>query len=334
MASRPFQARRDWQGPVVRAALQLMAVLTIASLAGCGAETAGRLSSVQAAVAHAAGAARGAVSVNLTRGRYLAVAIENGAPAERSGGERAKALMLARAAYAAYDLRSTLERVTVAFPTVRKTLFVLSVRRLEDGQAFQFRSSDLIATAGIDRAMTRPPESISLYLLPIGDASSDLIAAIASQLRTRFPMPLTILPVLASYRIAYDDRRQQAVADSAIAVIERQHAALLRDPAARIIGITGDDMYTSTENWLFAFSLRGAGDRVAVVSYARMRPEAFGNASDEMLLQSRLRKMITKNLGIMCYGFPASQNARSVLYGSIEGTDELDVMTEDFDPLD
>jgi hypothetical protein len=47
-----------------------------------------------------------------------------------------------------------------------------------------------------------------------------------------------------------------------------------------------------------------------------------------------LRKMITKNLGIMCYGFPASQNARSVLYGSIEGTDELDVMTEDFDPLD
>jgi archaemetzincin len=319
---------------VVRAAFQLTAVLTIASLAGCEAEPSGRLSSVQAAVAHAAGTARGAVSVNLTDGRHLVVAIENGASAERSGGEPDTALTVARAAYAAYDLRSTLERVIVAFPTVRKTLFVISVRRLEDGHVFQFRSSDLIATAGIDRAMARPPESISLYLLPIGDVPSDLIAAIASQLRTRFPMPLTILPVLASYRIAYDDRRQQAVADSAIAVIEGQDAALLRSPEARIIGITPDDMYTPTENWRFAFSLRGAGDRVAVVSYARMRPEAFGNAPDGMLLRSRLRKMITKNLGIMCYGLPASQNSRSVLYGSIEGTDELDLMTEDFDPLD
>jgi hypothetical protein len=33
------------------------------------------------------------------------------------------------------------------------------------------------------------------------------------------------------------------------------------------------------------------------------------------------------------YGLPLSSNPRSVLYGKIGGTDELDVMTEYFDPL-
>ena len=103
---------------------------------------------------------------------------------------------------------------------------------------------------------------------------------------------------------------------------------------SRIIAITAWDMYISTTNWQFTFSLRGPGNQVAVVSYARMRPEAFGNAPDDILLESRLRKMVMKDIGIICYGFPLSQNPRSVLYGSIDGTDELDVMTEAFDPVD
>jgi hypothetical protein len=44
--------------------------------------------------------------------------------------------------------------------------------------------------------------------------------------------------------------------------------------------------------------------------------------------------MVTKNIGIMCYGFPQSENPRSVLYDSIGGTDELDLMTEEFNPAD
>ena len=79
-------------------------------------------------------------------------------------------------------------------------------------------------------------------------------------------------------------------------------------------------------------ALRDAEDQVAVVSYARMNPVIFGNLPDDELLQSRLRKMVTKNVGIMCYGLPLSPDPRSVMYGNIGGTDELDVMTEDFDP--
>jgi predicted Zn-dependent protease len=76
-------------------------------------------------------------------------------------------------------------------------------------------------------------------------------------------------------------------------------------------------MYVRGEKWVFAFSWREPGNQLAVASYARMRPEIFGNAPDDLLLESRLRKMVTKNVGLMCYGFPLSQNPRSVLYGSI-----------------
>ena len=42
--------------------------------------------------------------------------------------------------------------------------------------------------------------------------------------------------------------------------------------------------------------------------------------------------MITKNIGIMYYGLPASPNPRSVMYNDILGVDDLDRMTEDFNP--
>lgn len=326
---------RQRQSVAVRLAFQMAAILTVISLPACGfPETIRRLWAVQAAVAHAAGTGSGAVSVHLANGRYLAIAVDNSAQSERPDQERDTALMLAKGAYAAYDLRSTLEQVTVTFPTVHTALFFVTVRRVSAEHAFRFRSSDLIATAGVDRAMPAPPESVDLYLLPIGEVPSDLMEQMALRLRRRFPIPLTVLPATALDQTAYDDRRSQAVADSLIASVAGQYASLLREADARIIAITASDMYIRTERWAFAFSLRGVNNQVAVVSYARLRPDLFGNAPDEVLLQSRLRKMITKDIGIMCYGFPVSQSPRSVLYGSIGGTDELDVMTEDFDPLD
>jgi predicted Zn-dependent protease len=91
-------------------------------------------------------------------------------------------------------------------------------------------------------------------------------------------------------------------------------------------------MYTRTEKWAFTFSLRDEDNHVAVVSYARMDPTLFGNERDDALTETRLFKMIAKDIGIICYGREVSQNPRSVLYGNILGTDELDVMTDEFDP--
>ena len=82
----------------------------------------------------------------------------------------------------------------------------------------------------------------------------------------------------------------------------------------------------------FTFSLRSRDQRMAVVSYARMDPANLGDPPDDQLLMTRLRKMIAKNVGIIVYGLPPSRNPRSVLYGNILGVDDLDRMTEEFDP--
>ena len=103
---------------------------------------------------------------------------------------------------------------------------------------------------------------------------------------------------------------------------------------ARVIGITAFDMHMEAmrDRWLFTFSLRSPDRRFAVVSFERMDPANLGEPADSELLRSRLRKMLAKNIGLMCYGLPASDNPRSVLYRNILGVDDPDRMGEDFDP--
>jgi predicted Zn-dependent protease len=275
------------------------------------------------------------VTVNLANGRYLIIGIPNSPIRELSPDEkRRRALEIATAGYATYALRSTLQQVNVVFPTVRRSVLFLWVNRVGNDDAFSFRTSQLVATTTANTDW-RPPRSPAgpLYFVEIGDRSHDLVEGLASDVRTKFSIPVNVLPRLSFDRVTYDGDRAQIVADELIAAIRQRYTAVVSQPTARVIGITSYDMYTKqVQNWAFTFSLRDTEDHVAVVSYARMNPVVFGNAPDAALLQSRLRKMVTKNIGIMCYGLPLSPNPTSVLYGNIGGTDELDVMTEDFAP--
>ena len=56
----------------------------------------------------------------------------------------------------------------------------------------------------------------------------------------------------------------------------------------------------------------------------------IGEPSDLNLSGTRLRKMVTKDIGILYYGLPQSQNPSSVLYNGIMGIEELDQVGEDF----
>jgi hypothetical protein len=48
------------------------------------------------------------------------------------------------------------------------------------------------------------------------------------------------------------------------------------------------------------------------------------------LILSRIRKIVTKNVGVLYYKLGPSDNPRSVLYRNIGGLRELDNMSEDF----
>jgi predicted Zn-dependent protease len=91
-------------------------------------------------------------------------------------------------------------------------------------------------------------------------------------------------------------------------------------------------MYIQKLNWRFAFSYRQGGtatQRVAIVSFARMAPQFFGDVPDDGLMIQRLRKMVTKNIGVLCFGLPLSKDPKSVMFGNVMGLEELDAMGEE-----
>jgi len=131
-------------------------------------------------------------------------------------------------------------------------------------------------------------------------------------------------------RNAIDPRRQQLVAERLIASVRRAFPTLANDPNVILIGFTSNDMYPLSMNWRFAFGWRTASTRAAVVSTARMDLHYPGEPSGIALPETRLRKMVAKDIGILYYGLPESNNPRSVLYGQILGIQELDAVSEEF----
>jgi predicted Zn-dependent protease len=123
--------------------------------------------------------------------------------------------------------------------------------------------------------------------------------------------------------------RQQLVAEELIALVKRHHPRLAADREAILIALTPYDMYIREYTWQFAFAWRQEW-RFAVVSSARMDPVNFGEPADAELLHGRLRKIVSKNIGMMHYRLPQSTDRNSVLYGPILSLDDLDSIGEDF----
>lgn len=196
-----------------------------------------------------------------------------------------------------------------------------------------FKASLVLAIAALTVSPAAQTQAArSLYFVAIGEVRPGLVEHLVSYFDRAFDLKIEVLPALSLDSLAVDERRGQAVADELIVTVRRQYATLTRNPNARVIGITPRDMYNlSMQNqWIFAFSLRGKDQRFAVVSYARMDPVALGATPNEELLRSRLRKMVMKNIGVLYYDLPLSNDPRSAMYRNILGVDDLDRMTENF----
>jgi hypothetical protein len=170
-----------------------------------------------------------------------------------------------------------------------------------------------------------PPVEASVYLAPIGaysPAEADLLVA---HYREKFGLAITILPPIRVPAEAFDRAREQVIGEGLIDAISRT-APAASDPSAVVIGLTNADMYIAARTWRYAYSVR-AQDRFAVVSTARMGDGLF---VDEARRIRRIQKMVTKNLGVLYYRLPQSDDPGSVLYRNILGPQDLDGASEDF----
>jgi predicted Zn-dependent protease len=166
-----------------------------------------------------------------------------------------------------------------------------------------------------------------VYFVPLGDFQSSEVEKLVSYYQSKYGLSAETLPHLPLDSSVVNPDRQQLIAESVVALVKRANPKLVSDPETILIGLTTQDMYIGQYDWQFTFSWRQDG-RYAVVSNARMNLGASAVTAEK--LDTRLRKMVTKNIGILYYDLPPSDDPRSVLYKNVGGISELDYMGEEF----
>ena len=167
-----------------------------------------------------------------------------------------------------------------------------------------------------------------LYFVPLGIFPAKTANDLASFYRSKYGFQAEILPNVPYSSTAIDPRRNQLIAERAIEMMKEANPQLANDSQAILIGLTSRDMYIAKYDWQFSFSYRAEG-KYGVVSSGRMTLPGRQGITEE-LIRTRFRKMLTKNIGLLYYHLPQSNDPRSVLYRSVVGISELDYMGEEF----
>ncbi len=101
-----------------------------------------------------------------------------------------------------------------------------------------------------------------------------------------------------------------------------------RDDAFLIV-LTNEDINYPDSGLRYIYSAHYEG--ISVVSLARINPRNFGVNLDLisipgkfLKMKERALKLINKSIGYGVYGYEASSNIKSVMYGPIMGPDDLD----------
>jgi predicted Zn-dependent protease len=165
-----------------------------------------------------------------------------------------------------------------------------------------------------------------LYLVPLGKFPKSSADELASFYRAKYGIDAETLPTVHLGPSTINPEREQLMAEEAVDVMTRVNQEITNDPKAIMIGLTSEDMYITKYDWQFSFSWRARG-KYAVVSSGRM---SLGRRVTEDQIRTRLRKMVTKNVGVLYFHLPQSDDPRSVLYRNVGGIRDLDYMGEEF----
>ena len=168
-----------------------------------------------------------------------------------------------------------------------------------------------------------------LYFVPLSNFSAASLTKLVNDCKQKTGIEVIVMQPVPFSLATVDKRRQQVIAEEAINLMKLRYPNLASDPNAVVIGVTDEDLYIRGEDWQWAFGYRMQG-RFAVVSSARMNPANLGGAANDGLTESRLRKMVLKNIGVLYYLLPLNHDPRSVLYEDVGAVEDLDKMGEDF----
>lgn len=167
----------------------------------------------------------------------------------------------------------------------------------------------------------------TVAFLPLGSFPVADLERLTAFYQARYDLAISILPPTQIPDGLVDPNRKQLAAEDLNNVIATSILGA-SGPDRVVIGFVTADIYiTGRPDWRWAFGLRDEA-LLGVVSTARMgaAPGIFSG----IIESARLRKMVTRDIGVLYFGLPFSTDRHSVLYVDILGVPDLDAMGEDY----
>lgn len=176
------------------------------------------------------------------------------------------------------------------------------------------------------RALQLPPVSAKkVFLAPLDLSSAESLDWAPSYYKSKLGIEVAVLPSVPVDPKLEDSQRHQLDADKCADYLLQSYPDIARDPSNTLVGVTSRDMYIPDYRWAYAENLR-VGDRVAIISSARLHPPSFLDRWNPEWLNSRLQKLLTKNLVILYFDLPMSSDDTSLLSGGVLSGAEIDQM--------
>ena len=162
-------------------------------------------------------------------------------------------------------------------------------------------------------------------LAPLGRVSPELVTHLVEYYEGEYGLSIQVItPAAIPEGLMNEDRGQ-------VDILDLQELMLTRFPGgwdnsySVVIAITSVDVYISDSNWRYAF---GKSYPAPIISTVRMDPAAYGYEPDYDRYYSRVRKMVTKYIGLWYYDLEVSDDPDSPMFNNILGPADLDRMDE------
>src|SRR5207253_9130718 len=144
--------------------------------------------------------------------------------------------------------------------------------------------------------------------------------------RNRYGTHVEVLDPIPLDPKVRDRARRQLIFEELREFMRRKLPRLAEDKSAFLIGITDEDMYIRDFNWNFTYTAYNRFLRVGAVSSARFIPHPL--PGNETLLRARIRKMVSRTMGVVVFGLPRSDDPSSVMYRDLYGSATVDLMSD------
>lgn len=172
-------------------------------------------------------------------------------------------------------------------------------------------------------------EGRRVCIVPMGQVDAQLVVSLVDYYEERYGLPITIIEPAEVPEEIVNEQRGQVPVDDLIFRMQLRVGDSFQDPDIVLIGLTPLDLYNPFHYWAWIFGIQlTAENPVAVISTFRMNPEIYGQPANEEAFRTRVRKMVSKYIGVLYYELPESSDPLSPVYGSIGGLGDLDNMSE------